>query len=71
MAHEKIDDYVARLRYDTENDEEYGDLRLCELIESNADKSVNELKEIIIDSILSFLNGRNLSDDLTLILLKT
>ena len=54
-----------------DNEEEYGDQRLCELVESNAEKSVTELKEIIIDSILSFLNGRNLSDDLTLILLKT
>ncbi len=54
-----------------DNDEEYGDDRLCNLIEDNAEKTVTELKEIIIDSILSFLNGRNLSDDLTLILLKT
>ncbi len=54
-----------------DNYEEYGDDRLCQLIEANAEKSVTELKEIIIDSILSFLNGRNLSDDLTLILLKT
>ena len=54
-----------------EKDEEYGDLRLCQLVESNAEKTVTELKEIIIDSILSFLNGKNLSDDLTLILLKT
>jgi serine phosphatase RsbU (regulator of sigma subunit) len=54
-----------------EKDEEYGDNRLAQLIEKNADKSVTELKELIIDSILSFLNGKNLSDDLTLILLKT
>lgn len=54
-----------------DKDEEYGDFRLCKLVESNAEKSVTELKEIIIDSILSFLNGKNLSDDLTLILLKT
>lgn len=54
-----------------DKDEEYGDDRLCQLVEANADKSVQELKEIIIDSILKFLNGRNLSDDLTLILLKT
>jgi len=54
-----------------DNDEEYGDERLCKLVEENAEKSVTELKELIIDSILSFLNGRNLSDDLTLILLKT
>lgn len=54
-----------------DKDEEYGEERLCELIEKNAEKSVGELKEVIIDSILSFLNGKNLSDDLTLILLKT
>jgi len=51
--------------------EEYGDDRLCELICENAEKSVSDLKETIIDSILSFLDGRNLEDDLTLLLVKT
>jgi len=62
-------DGLSEARNDKE--EEYGDDRLCQLVEENADKPVTELKETIIDSILSFLNGRNLSDDLTLILLKT
>ncbi len=51
--------------------EEYGEERLCELVKQHADKSVADLKELIIDSILQFLDGQNLNDDLTLLLLKT
>lgn len=54
-----------------EKGEEYGDERLQEIIIQNADKSVSDLKDMIIDSILSFLKGKNLSDDLTLLLIKT
>ena len=50
--------------------EEYGDERLRTLIETYADKTALELKNLVIDSILSFLNGRSLSDDLTLLLVK-
>jgi serine phosphatase RsbU (regulator of sigma subunit) len=50
--------------------EEYGDERLCHLIGSNAKKTAPELKELVIDSILSFLDGQSLSDDLTLLLVK-
>ena len=49
---------------------EYGDERLCTLIAKNAAKTAPELKEIVIDSILSFLDGQSLSDDLTLLLVK-
>jgi serine phosphatase RsbU (regulator of sigma subunit) len=49
---------------------EYGDMRLLKLVEKNANKSAPELKEMIIDSILSFLDGNSLSDDLTLLLVK-
>jgi len=49
---------------------EYGDTRLVDLIEKNAQQSAPELKEIVIDSILSFLEGNSLSDDLTLLLVK-
>jgi serine phosphatase RsbU (regulator of sigma subunit) len=50
--------------------EEYGDERLRTLINTNAKKSASELKELVIDSILSFLDGQSLSDDLTLLLVK-
>ena len=50
--------------------EEYGDEQLRRLIETNAKKTAAELKEIVIDSILSFLDGQSLSDDLTLLLVK-
>jgi len=53
------------------NKEEYGNERLRQILVENADKSVSELKEIIIDSILMFLDGQNLSDDLTLLLIQT
>ena len=51
--------------------EEFGDIRLCNIIKANAKKSVYEIKTIILDSILNFLNGQNLFDDLTLLLIKT
>jgi len=50
--------------------EEYGDERLRTLIKTNAKKTAPELKELVIDSILSFLDGQSLSDDLTLLLVK-
>jgi len=50
--------------------EEYGDERLRTLIQSNAKKTALELKELVIDSILAFLDGQSLSDDLTLVLVK-
>lgn len=50
--------------------EEYGDDRLKDLIQVNADKNAEELKEIVMDSILTFLDGQSLSDDLTLVLVK-
>ena len=45
-------------------------MRLLELIQANAHQSALELKDIVIDSILSFLDGMSLSDDLTLLLVK-
>ena len=51
--------------------DEFGDERLCTIIKINAKKPVSELKTIILDSILDFLNGQNLLDDLTLLLVKT
>ncbi len=51
--------------------EEFGDDRLCAIIEENAYLSIAEIKEKIIDSILEFLDGENLADDLTLVLVKT
>jgi serine phosphatase RsbU (regulator of sigma subunit) len=51
--------------------EEFGDERLCKIIDKNAKKSIDKLKETIIDEILEFLDGENLADDLTLVLVKT
>jgi sigma-B regulation protein RsbU (phosphoserine phosphatase) len=53
------------------NNEEFGEQRLCDMICQNANQSVTNLKETILDSFLSFLNGKNLEDDLTLLLVKT
>jgi len=50
--------------------EEYGDERLRDLVATNATKTTPELKDLVIDSILSFLDGQSLSDDLTLLLVK-
>ena len=49
---------------------EYGEERLRELIQNNPEKSATELKDLIINSILAFLDGNSLSDDLTMLLLK-
>jgi sigma-B regulation protein RsbU (phosphoserine phosphatase) len=52
------------------NGEEFGEERLCKIIKDNSDLDVKPLKEVIIDSILGFLDGQNLHDDLTLVLIK-
>jgi sigma-B regulation protein RsbU (phosphoserine phosphatase) len=51
--------------------EEFGDERLCTIINKNAQKNIDKLKDTIIDEILEFLDGENLADDLTLVLVKT
>jgi sigma-B regulation protein RsbU (phosphoserine phosphatase) len=50
---------------------EFGEEKLCQLVKDNAEKPVGELKEIIIETVLSFSEGLNLSDDLTLLIVKT
>jgi serine phosphatase RsbU (regulator of sigma subunit) len=50
--------------------QEYGEERLIKIIADNADKTAAELKDMVINSILSFLDGTSLSDDLTMLLLK-
>lgn len=50
--------------------EEFGEEKLGEIIKEHAHFTVEELKEKVIDEILSFLSGQNLHDDLTLILIK-
>ena len=52
------------------NGEEFGEDRLCSIIRKNSDLEVKLLKEVIIDNILGFLDGQNLHDDLTLVLIK-
>jgi len=51
--------------------DEFGDEQLCTIIQNNAKKPVSEIKKTILDAILSFLDGQNLADDLTLVLVKT
>jgi sigma-B regulation protein RsbU (phosphoserine phosphatase) len=51
--------------------EEFGEERLCTIIRENAGKSVTEMRHVILDQILKFLDGENLADDLTLLLVKT
>ncbi|MCB0280947.1 MAG: SpoIIE family protein phosphatase [Calditrichae bacterium] len=50
--------------------EEFGEERLGEILKKYSTLEVTELKEKVIDEILNFLDGQNLHDDLTLILLK-
>ena len=50
--------------------EEFGEERLSNIIKENSNLEVKELKEVIIDKILGFLDGQNLHDDLTLLLIK-
>jgi len=50
--------------------EEFGDEKLGEIIKNNAHLEVGELKDKVIDEILAFLDGQNLHDDLTLVLIK-
>ena len=51
--------------------DEFGDDRLCAIIDENASLSIEEIKDKILDSIFEFLDGENISDDLTLVLIKT
>ncbi|MGD9488967.1 MAG: GAF domain-containing SpoIIE family protein phosphatase [Calditrichaceae bacterium] len=54
----------------TGNGDEFGEERLCEVVKQNFHLSVEEIKDKIIDEILGFMDGQNLHDDLTLILIK-
>jgi sigma-B regulation protein RsbU (phosphoserine phosphatase) len=51
--------------------EEFGEERLCSIIQDNAHKPVSDIKQIILETILQFLDGQSLADDLTLLLVKT
>jgi len=51
-------------------EEEFGEQRLSNIIKENAHLNTEELKKVIIDTILEFLDGQALHDDLTLILIK-
>jgi sigma-B regulation protein RsbU (phosphoserine phosphatase) len=50
---------------------EFGEEKLCQIIKDNIEKDVNELKEIIIETVLTFSEGQTLGDDLTLLIVKT
>ncbi len=50
--------------------EEFGEARLGSIIRQYARENVEVIKEKTIDAILKFLNGRNLHDDLTLVIVK-
>lgn len=51
-------------------EEEFGEERLCEVVRLYANLPVKELKDKIIDEILTFSEGRSLHDDLTLVMIK-
>ncbi|MEJ2054494.1 MAG: SpoIIE family protein phosphatase, partial [Calditrichaceae bacterium] len=50
--------------------DEFGEEKLCEIIKQNCRMDVKHLRDVIIDNILGFLDGQNLHDDLTLVLIK-
>ncbi|MBN2426334.1 MAG: SpoIIE family protein phosphatase [Calditrichaceae bacterium] len=50
--------------------EEFGEERLCQAIREKAHLNMQDLKNEILDRILSFLNESHLHDDLTLVLTK-
>lgn len=52
------------------NKEEFGLERLKDIIFKFRDLSADEIKEKVVESVFEFLNGEDLSDDLTLFLLK-
>jgi phosphoserine phosphatase RsbU/P len=51
--------------------DEFGEERLCAIIHEHAGKSVSVIKQIVLENILHFLDGQNLADDMTLLLVKT
>lgn len=53
-----------------EKDEEFGDEQLGRIIKENAQLEAKQLKDVILDEILKFLNGQSLHDDLTLVMIK-
>ncbi|RMG65487.1 MAG: GAF domain-containing protein [Calditrichaeota bacterium] len=61
-------DGLTELR--NQNEEEFGDQRLQEILPAVSGKSVEEAKETIFDQITEFLQRRALLDDLTLILIQ-
>ncbi|HHM02174.1 MAG TPA: GAF domain-containing protein, partial [Caldithrix abyssi] len=50
--------------------EEFGEERLGEIIRESAQEDVEVIKDNVINAILGFLQGQNLHDDLTLIIVK-
>ena len=52
------------------NDEEYGEERLLHILQQNLHLNSYELKKTIIQDVNSFTNNKDLSDDLTIVIVK-
>lgn len=50
--------------------QEYGDVRLLDIIKTNGDKNSKELMEAIISDVNKFVNGAEQSDDIALVVLE-
>jgi sigma-B regulation protein RsbU (phosphoserine phosphatase) len=49
-------------------EEEFGEARLLELVQANLDRPVDELAEVIEETVMDFVEPVSLHDDLTLII---
>jgi serine phosphatase RsbU (regulator of sigma subunit) len=54
-----------------EDGEEYGEERLCKILESSKKSSSRELKEYLLEDIMHFVGDTPLHDDMTFIVIKT
>jgi serine phosphatase RsbU (regulator of sigma subunit) len=48
----------------------FGELRLREILEQYSDRSLEDLREKIIDEIFTFAEGEDQHDDMTMVLVK-
>jgi sigma-B regulation protein RsbU (phosphoserine phosphatase) len=50
--------------------EQYGLTRLCQVVQANASKSAEEIKQAIIDDVFAYIGSQRVFDDITLLVLK-
>jgi sigma-B regulation protein RsbU (phosphoserine phosphatase) len=55
---------------ENETGEQYGLERLCQLVQANASKSAEEIKQSIITNIFKYIGKQQIYDDITLLVLK-